>query len=58
MKQLRTLDLYSNALGSAGAVSLAPRLAAMTRLTSVALEDNDIPPKTLREILNSVRLHR
>jgi hypothetical protein len=37
MAQLTSLDLSSNDIGAAGAASLAPSLALMTRLTSLTL---------------------
>ena len=40
--QLTSLDLMRNALGDAGAASLAPSLALMAQLTSLNLEFNAI----------------
>jgi hypothetical protein len=37
MAQLTSLDLGHNAIGAAGAASLAPSLAVMSRLTSIKL---------------------
>jgi hypothetical protein len=41
MAQLTSLDLLRNAIGEAGAASLAPSLALMARLTSLDLDGND-----------------
>jgi hypothetical protein len=42
MAQLTSLHLGGNAIGSAGAASLAPSLALMAQLTSLNLGCNDI----------------
>jgi hypothetical protein len=42
MAQLTSLDLWGNAIGDAGAASLAPSLATMAQLTSLNLGDNTI----------------
>jgi hypothetical protein len=42
MAQLTSLDLMRNALGDAGAASLAPSLALMARLTLLSLQYNSL----------------
>jgi Ran GTPase-activating protein (RanGAP) involved in mRNA processing and transport len=42
MAQLTSIDLSCNAIGAAGAASLAPSLALMAQLTSLYLDDNAI----------------
>ncbi len=41
MAKLTSLDLGGNDIGAAGAASLAPSLAAMTKLTSLNLHGSD-----------------